>query len=88
LIAHVSAWLRTQTNKHKRPFQEETIRGYLALGQHRCLQPVEQARPVRAADQDDRELGDLARRDQGQHHEGLRVLDEDRLLQQKAIRSY
>jgi hypothetical protein len=23
-----SAWLRTQTDKHKRPFQDETIRGY------------------------------------------------------------
>jgi site-specific recombinase XerD len=27
-ISEFSAWLRTQTNKHKRPFQEETIRGY------------------------------------------------------------
>jgi hypothetical protein len=26
-ISEYSAWLRTQTNKHKRPFQEETIRG-------------------------------------------------------------
>ncbi|HEY3883345.1 MAG TPA: hypothetical protein VGM12_32570, partial [Trebonia sp.] len=27
-ISEFSAWLRTQTNKHRRPFQEETIRGY------------------------------------------------------------
>jgi hypothetical protein len=27
-ISEFSVWLRTQTNKHKRPFQEETIRGY------------------------------------------------------------
>jgi hypothetical protein len=27
-ISEFSAWLRTQTNKHKRSFQEETIRGY------------------------------------------------------------
>jgi site-specific recombinase XerD len=27
-ISEFSAWLRTQTNKHKRPFQDETIRGY------------------------------------------------------------
>ena len=27
-ISEFSAWLRAQTNKHKRPFQEETIRGY------------------------------------------------------------
>ena len=27
-ISEFSAWLRTQTNKHKRPYQEETIRGY------------------------------------------------------------
>jgi integrase/recombinase XerD len=27
-ISEFSAWLRTQTNKHHRPFQEETIRGY------------------------------------------------------------
>jgi hypothetical protein len=27
-ISEFSAWLRTQTNKHKRPFQEETIRSY------------------------------------------------------------
>ena len=27
-ISEFSAWLRTQTNKHKRPFQEETISGY------------------------------------------------------------
>ena len=27
-ISEFSAWLRTQTNKHDRPFQEETIRGY------------------------------------------------------------
>lgn len=27
-ISEFSAWLRTQTNEHKRPFQEETIRGY------------------------------------------------------------
>ena len=27
-ISEFSAWLRTQTNKHKRPFQEETIREY------------------------------------------------------------
>ena len=27
-ISEFSAWLRTQTNKHKRPFQEETFRGY------------------------------------------------------------
>jgi len=27
-ISEFSAWLRTQTNKHQRPFQEETIRGY------------------------------------------------------------
>ena len=27
-ISEFSAWLRTQTNKHKRPFQEETIRAY------------------------------------------------------------
>jgi hypothetical protein len=24
----ISEWLRTQTNKHKRPFQEQTILGY------------------------------------------------------------
>ncbi len=27
-ISEFSAWLRTQTNKHQRPFQEETIRDY------------------------------------------------------------
>ncbi|HEY6497095.1 MAG TPA: hypothetical protein VIZ43_27775 [Trebonia sp.] len=27
-ISEFSAWLRAQTNKHKRPFREETIRGY------------------------------------------------------------
>ncbi len=27
-ISEFTAWLRTQTNKHKRPFQEETIRAY------------------------------------------------------------
>jgi integrase len=27
-ISEFSTWLRMQTNKHKRPFQEETIRGY------------------------------------------------------------
>ncbi len=27
-ISEFSAWLRAQTSKHKRPFQEETIRGY------------------------------------------------------------
>jgi site-specific recombinase XerD len=27
-VSEFCAWLRTQTNKHKRPFQEETIRGY------------------------------------------------------------
>jgi site-specific recombinase XerD len=27
-ISEFSAWLRTQTNKHKRPFQDETIRAY------------------------------------------------------------
>lgn len=27
-VSEFSAWLRAQTNKHKRPFQEETIRGY------------------------------------------------------------
>jgi hypothetical protein len=27
-ISEFCAWLRTQTNKHKRPFQEETLRGY------------------------------------------------------------
>lgn len=27
-ISEFSAWLRTQTNRDKRPFQEETIRGY------------------------------------------------------------
>jgi len=27
-ISEFCAWLRTQTNTHKRPFQEETIRGY------------------------------------------------------------
>ena len=27
-ISEFSGWLRTQTNKHKRPFQEETISGY------------------------------------------------------------
>jgi hypothetical protein len=27
-ISEFSAWLRTQTNKHQRPFQEDTIRGY------------------------------------------------------------
>jgi integrase/recombinase XerD len=27
-ISEFSAWLWTQTNKHKRPFQDETIRGY------------------------------------------------------------
>jgi integrase/recombinase XerD len=27
-ISEFSAWLRTQSNKHHRPFQEETIRGY------------------------------------------------------------
>jgi integrase/recombinase XerD len=27
-ISEFSAWLRTQTNKHKRPFREETIRAY------------------------------------------------------------
>ena len=27
-ISEFAAWLRTQTNKHRRPFQEETIRGY------------------------------------------------------------
>jgi hypothetical protein len=26
-ISEFGAWPRTQTNKHKRPFQEETIRG-------------------------------------------------------------
>jgi len=27
-ISEFCAWLRTQTNKHKRPFQEQTIIGY------------------------------------------------------------
>jgi hypothetical protein len=27
-ISEFRAWLRTQTNKHRRPFREETIRGY------------------------------------------------------------
>ncbi len=27
-VSEFCAWLRTQTSKHKRPFQEETIRGY------------------------------------------------------------
>jgi len=27
-ISESSAWLRTKTNKHKRPFQDETIRAY------------------------------------------------------------
>jgi integrase/recombinase XerD len=27
-ISEFTAWLRAQTNKHKRPFQDETIRGY------------------------------------------------------------
>jgi site-specific recombinase XerD len=27
-ISEFAAWLRTQTNKHKRPFQEQTIHGY------------------------------------------------------------
>jgi hypothetical protein len=27
-ISEFSAWLRTQANRDKRPFQEETIRGY------------------------------------------------------------
>jgi len=27
-VSEFTAWLRTQTNKHKRPFQEQTILGY------------------------------------------------------------
>jgi hypothetical protein len=27
-ISEFAAWLRTQTNKHKRPFQEQTIHDY------------------------------------------------------------
>jgi integrase/recombinase XerD len=27
-VSEFCAWLRTQTNKHKRPFQEQTIIGY------------------------------------------------------------
>jgi hypothetical protein len=27
-ISEFTAWLRTRTNKHKRSFQDETIRGY------------------------------------------------------------
>ncbi len=27
-VSEFAAWLRTQTNKHKRPFQEQTIQGY------------------------------------------------------------
>jgi len=27
-ISEFAAWLRTQTNKHKRPFQEQAIHGY------------------------------------------------------------
>jgi integrase/recombinase XerD len=27
-VSEFAAWLRTQTNKHKRPFQEQTIHGY------------------------------------------------------------
>jgi hypothetical protein len=65
----------------------------LPLGQHRFLEPAEEAAPVGAADQDDRELGDLAGGDEGEglehlvhraeaageDHEGLGVLDEDGL---------
>jgi hypothetical protein len=28
-ISEFNAWLRTQTNKHQRPFREETIRDYV-----------------------------------------------------------
>src|SRR4051794_17562304 len=59
-------------------------------GEHRVLEPGQQAGPVGPADQHDRELGDLAGSDQGQrleqlvhgaepagqHHERLGVLDE------------
>jgi hypothetical protein len=48
-ISEFSAWLRTQTNKHQRPFQEETIRGYAetARGRRRGVSHWPPARPRR-----------------------------------------
>src|SRR5580692_968362 len=77
--------------------QLQLIGADVALGQHRLLEPAEQAVPVPAADEDDRELGDLPGGDQrerleqlvhraeaaGEHHEGLRVLDEDGLADEE-----
>src|SRR6266566_4945147 len=77
--------------------QGELGRADVRPGEHRLLQPGQQAGPVLLADQDDRELGDLAGGDQGQrleqlvhgaepagqHHERLRVLDEDRLAHEE-----
>src|SRR5438270_610803 len=72
-------------------------RAACSLGEHRRLQPVEEARPVLAADQDDREAGHLAGGDEGerleelvhravaagQDDEGLRVLRENRLADEE-----
>jgi integrase/recombinase XerD len=41
-VSEFSAWLRTQTNKHKRPFQEETIRGYAETARALDLWMVEE----------------------------------------------
>src|ERR1022692_2447842 len=72
-------------------------RGDLALGEDPAADPGQQPGPVLAADQHDRELRDLAGMDQGerleqlvqgaeparQHHERLRVLDEDGLADEE-----
>jgi hypothetical protein len=41
-ISEFSAWLRTQTNKHQRRFQEETIRGYAETARALSLWMTEQ----------------------------------------------
>lgn len=42
-ISEFSAWLRTQTNNHDRPFQEETIRGYAETARALDLWMAEEA---------------------------------------------
>jgi site-specific recombinase XerD len=41
-VSEFSAWLRTQTNKRERPFQEETIRGYAETARALSLWMAEQ----------------------------------------------
>jgi hypothetical protein len=73
--------------------QQQVLLGRLALGDHRAAEPVDQAAPVVAAEEDDREARDLLGLDEregleelvegaeaaGQDDEALGVLDEHHL---------